>query len=227
MRKQKGNAHVRVTSKGRSMKAIETKYRGFRFRSRLEARWAVFMDAAQVRWEYEPEGFETSAGRYLPDFRLPEFHSWLEIKPSTELDEDEAAKMIAFAKEEQLYVLCGQPWVGEYEVLTAEKRWLEKEWLLAGFKSRPDTRWGQCPLCGRVQVTSISCTSCDPVFSQGIYCAPCDQRMDSEAGWASVGEFHKGDAMCAEPFPFRTPRLSEAYAAARSARFEFGESGHG
>jgi hypothetical protein len=35
---------------------IETIYKGYRFRSRLEARWAVFMDACGADWEYEPEG---------------------------------------------------------------------------------------------------------------------------------------------------------------------------
>ena len=39
------------------MKPIETVYKGFKFRSRLEARWAVFFDACGVRWEYEPEGY--------------------------------------------------------------------------------------------------------------------------------------------------------------------------
>ena len=39
------------------IKAIETVYNGYRFRSRLEARWAVFFDAMQIRYEYEPEGF--------------------------------------------------------------------------------------------------------------------------------------------------------------------------
>jgi len=38
--------------------AIETRYKGYRFRSRLEARWAVFFDALGVIWEYEKEGFE-------------------------------------------------------------------------------------------------------------------------------------------------------------------------
>lgn len=52
------------------IKAIETTYGGYRFRSRLEARWAVFMDSLGIGWEYEPEGYETSAGRYLPDFRI-------------------------------------------------------------------------------------------------------------------------------------------------------------
>ena len=56
------------------IKAIETVYNGYRFRSRLEARWAVFFDAAGIKYEYEPEGFETNEGtKYLPDFYLPEY----------------------------------------------------------------------------------------------------------------------------------------------------------
>lgn len=50
--------------------AIETRYGGARFRSRLEARWAVFFDHMGIVWEYEPEGYETPDGRYLPDFRI-------------------------------------------------------------------------------------------------------------------------------------------------------------
>ena len=41
-----------------SIKAIETEYKGYRFRSRLEARWAVFFDALGLKWDYEPEGFD-------------------------------------------------------------------------------------------------------------------------------------------------------------------------
>ena len=53
------------------MKAIETIYKGYRFRSRLEARWAVFFDAIRAEWEYEPEGFVLNDGsKYLPDFLL-------------------------------------------------------------------------------------------------------------------------------------------------------------
>lgn len=66
------------------MKAIETEYAGVRFRSRLEARWAVFFDALGIRWEYEPEAFELSdRTRYLPDFWLPEFVGgiYVEVKP--------------------------------------------------------------------------------------------------------------------------------------------------
>ena len=74
------------------IKPIETIYNGYRFRSRLEARWAVFFDALGVKYEYEPEGFELPSGkRYLPDFRvqchgfrgdcLPDpFDLWIEVK---------------------------------------------------------------------------------------------------------------------------------------------------
>jgi len=54
-----------------AIKPIETVYKGYRFRSRLEARWAVFFDSLGVKYEYEPEGFRCSDGSaYLPDFRV-------------------------------------------------------------------------------------------------------------------------------------------------------------
>lgn len=64
-----------------NIKPIETLYNGYRFRSRLEARWAVFFDAAGIKHEYEPEGFELPDGtKYLPDFYLPELRIFVEIK---------------------------------------------------------------------------------------------------------------------------------------------------
>ena len=41
-----------------SIKPIETIYNGYRFRSRLEARWAVFFDKIGIKYQYEPEGYE-------------------------------------------------------------------------------------------------------------------------------------------------------------------------
>jgi len=83
------------------MKAIETRYKGYRFRSRLEARWAVFFDALGLSWEYEPEGFETDAGWYLPDFRLVSggphpYTYWAEVKPQ-KLNETEREKAFALS----------------------------------------------------------------------------------------------------------------------------------
>lgn len=63
------------------IKPIETTYKGYRFRSRLEARWAVFFDALGIKYEYEPEGFQLSDGTlYLPDFWLPESKTFFEVK---------------------------------------------------------------------------------------------------------------------------------------------------
>ena len=64
----------------KSIKPIETKYNGFRFRSRLEARWAVFFDMIGLKYEYEVEGFEMNGIRYLPDFYIPSLDRWFEIK---------------------------------------------------------------------------------------------------------------------------------------------------
>lgn len=67
------------------IKAIQTKYDGYRFRSRLEARWATFFNYAGIPYQYEIEGYETSNGNwYLPDFYLPECGLWVEVKGFTE-----------------------------------------------------------------------------------------------------------------------------------------------
>lgn len=69
------------------IKAIETIYNGYKFRSRLEARWAVFFDALKIEWDYEKEGFELGNGeRYLPDFWLPKQKLWVEIKGESPSD---------------------------------------------------------------------------------------------------------------------------------------------
>jgi hypothetical protein len=61
--------------------AIETFYKGHRFRSRLEARWAVFFDAMQIAWEYEAEGYVLPSGDwYLPDFWLSQVGMFAEVK---------------------------------------------------------------------------------------------------------------------------------------------------
>ncbi|NET47948.1 MAG: hypothetical protein F6K09_04310 [Merismopedia sp. SIO2A8] len=63
------------------LKAIETRYQGCIFRSRLEARWAVFFDALDIPWEYEKEGYDLGeAGWYLPDFWLPQQQCFFEVK---------------------------------------------------------------------------------------------------------------------------------------------------
>lgn len=94
------------------VKAIETVFDGHRFRSRLEARWAVFFKHLGIPYEYELEGFEVGGGvRYLPDFYLPGQRVHVEVKPNTELMRADLEKMIRFAVDcdQQLLLILGTP----------------------------------------------------------------------------------------------------------------------
>lgn len=62
------------------IKVIKTQYDGYSFRSRLEARWAYFFKELGIDYDYEREGYELSIGWYLPDFWIPEWESFIEIK---------------------------------------------------------------------------------------------------------------------------------------------------
>lgn len=78
------------------IKPIETIYKGYRFRSRLEARWAVFFDACGIEYQYEPEGFiGLNDTPYLPDFYLPQFDCYVEVKGTDEALEHDAEKIAA------------------------------------------------------------------------------------------------------------------------------------
>jgi hypothetical protein len=89
-----------------TIKAIQTRYGNRHFRSRLEARWAVFFDKAGVKWDYEPEGFLLPSGPYLPDFYVrnaegdSRYDQYLEIKPSSISPEEQATA------EQKLRELC-------------------------------------------------------------------------------------------------------------------------
>lgn len=70
--------------------AKPTTYNGYLFRSKLEAKWAVFFDLIGVPYMYEPEAFRCKDGsQYTPDFYLPESflrgqsgkRLYMEIKP--------------------------------------------------------------------------------------------------------------------------------------------------
>lgn len=80
-----------------SPSAIPTRWKHWHFRSRLEARWAVFFDSLRIEFQYEPEGFGFQDGSsYLPDFYLPAIRMWAEVKP-IEFTEDEKKKCLLLA----------------------------------------------------------------------------------------------------------------------------------
>lgn len=60
----------------KKIQAQETVYDGHKFRSRTEARWAVFFRHMGLCYEYELE----NEGGVLPDFYLPDIDVYIEVK---------------------------------------------------------------------------------------------------------------------------------------------------
>jgi hypothetical protein len=185
-----------------SISAIPTNYAGCRFRSRLEARWAVFFDAMGIGWEYEKQGYRIGRRNYLPDFYLPLTRTWAEVKGSPQgLDRN----LLYSAAHElpggtpRLMVLGPIPEAGQWAVLAWQA-------LTPGPGARgaglADTRvtWKQ-----RAVLTLQG-----PVLSG----AP-DDHPDE---WLRPVVLHGRTGIAAA-------RQRAAYTAARGARFEHGESG--
>ena len=129
------------------MKAIQTKYNGCLFRSRLEARWAIFLDVLGIKWRYEIEGFDLDGEWYLPDFWLPcvperSFPDgafgvagyWLEIKPSKPSErEKRLLRALAMHTKHHSYMIYGDPHPGEFEVDRATNQGLYSNGLVNDF----------------------------------------------------------------------------------------------
>lgn len=124
------------------IKAIPTYYRGTHYRSRIEARWAVFFDVLGMRHEHEPEKFDLPNRRYLPDFQVftgacgtLESNIFLEVKgpPPTE---DEFLKLSDFSRI-----------VGYGRALLVHGG-IRDYTLMDGTGDRDGWYWMQCPFCG-------------------------------------------------------------------------------
>lgn len=93
------------------IKPLETSWRGFLFRSRLEARWGVFFAALHIAFHYEPQGFELPDGTlYLPDFYLPQVDMWAEVKPAvlTPIERTKCEHLVE-ASDKECLLLIGPP----------------------------------------------------------------------------------------------------------------------
>lgn len=101
------------------IKVIETEYRGYKFRSRTEARWAVFFDEIGVLWEYEKEGYDLGGIWYLPDFWIPDWSSFIEIKgdPMQLGDALEKCMKLKTMTGERCFVLYGIPDHETYQMI--------------------------------------------------------------------------------------------------------------
>lgn len=75
------NSKGRRTELNMTHEPIPTEHFGIFFRSRLEARWAIFFDLIGLKYEYEPDCFDLNGNWYTPDFLLLD-HVFAEVKPT-------------------------------------------------------------------------------------------------------------------------------------------------
>ncbi len=206
------------------IKAIETSYNGYKFRSRLEARWAVFLDTLNIEYRYEPEGFDLEGIWYLPDFYLPHFECWLEIKPNIPSHEErEKAIGLCIAKQESVVLFAGDVWKDvkgfgfapfycetrqEFEPIYANYpyplHWLSATECIS--QTAQDDPWG-CILHRGYGWSTAHWGECPTCHIIGISAMGINPHMTETA--------------CSDDRSFLriTPRLEKAFIAARQARF--------
>ncbi len=89
---------------------LSTTYNGIKFRSRTEARWAVFFDVLGIKYVYESEGYNLGDFYYLPDFWLPDHDFFVEIKGvAPTIDEAAKASEPADLTKKTVFIFCGTP----------------------------------------------------------------------------------------------------------------------
>lgn len=206
---------------------IETVYAGCRFRSRLEARWAVFFDSMGIRWEYEPQGFILSHGRYyLPDFYLPDCASWVEVKG--QLNEFDLYDLrVANLELPQFGRPIGE--AGPNLILLGPIPDTKTDLIWPDFSAEPFTYGGE----GQ---TDIIYGEFERYIWQGIEFGPFDSHRlrpffvhsecENSGPWSNWDTRNPSGLLIPKQADYDycgTGQVTRAYAAARRARFEHGE----
>ncbi len=190
-----------------AIKAIETKYAGCLFRSRLEARWAVVFDHLGIRWDYEPEGLDIDGTRYLPDFRLPGMDGlFVEVKPNLDKPRDFQKPALLAAQGKRVVVLAGIPEPGKYG---------PHHLLLARNLTRPG-----------VQMFAVSLFESDAdTFTFLPFGWPRSLQPDLSGKHDHADVAGLAGAATEGGWIQQQTCVANAFAAGRSARFEFGAAG--
>lgn len=96
-------------------KAIETKWHGCRFRSKLEAQWAVVFELIGLEWAYEPTGYKLPNGLwYMPDFIVAGLvgigDGWTFVEVKGKMTELDRRKVDEFSRYYPIYVVGEVPY---------------------------------------------------------------------------------------------------------------------
>lgn len=120
-----------------SVKAI---YKDIEMRSILETKVASFLDALNIKWQYEPKVFTLSNGvTLIPDFYLTELKMWMEVKGDIEGCNKEIWKLFTKENNTETIILNGK----EALFISATDYYLGGELLV--------DKWillGKCSNCG-------------------------------------------------------------------------------
>ncbi|MER7166796.1 hypothetical protein ABT336_12130 [Micromonospora sp. NPDC000207] len=202
---------------------IETRYAGCRFRSRLEARWAVWFDHLGINWQYETEtylvGPKGSQRGYLPDFYLPRRALWVEVKGHVA------------AANYPLLVAAAHPEHGlpiSLGTTPDDFAYFKQRLLVLGPVPRTAGFHLSLLLIGGVLSEQLVTPICKSPQGRN---DEHDHLMSPVLGPRRVepnsdGEYVPPPCMLDERgYGFPCPDISAAYTAARSARFEHGEQG--
>ena len=196
--------------------AIQTEAFGCLFRSRLEARCAVFLEAMGLRWDYEPEGYELPSGRYLPDFKVykegcPAGYYWIECKGGIPTDQEvRLARELAKATT-ACVVFFRQP----FFQLMREQYAGYAEYFKSEFHTRYHGPWN-----GEItDPWGLNCKDRASLFGDHHWHQMWDRHSIADQDLVKLG-FDMGSA---EPW-WPLSKASKAATAALSARFEHGEA---
>ena len=106
-----------------TIRAIETKWHGCRFRSKLEAKWAVVFEAMGLEWEYEPVGFTIDGLWYAPDFIVAGLvgygPGWAFVEVKGRMGDFDREKIRALSRHFPVYVVGDIP---NYDVFEYQYR---------------------------------------------------------------------------------------------------------
>lgn len=80
MRLKQGKKSAEIFQKGLFWKTKKYKYHDYEFRSSWELNFAKILILNNIKFKYEPQYFETKFGYYIPDFYIPKYNLWIEIK---------------------------------------------------------------------------------------------------------------------------------------------------
>jgi len=142
------------------MKAKPTYYNATLFRSKLEAKWAVFFDRLGIDYEYENESYLCSDGsQYTPDFYLPfvttrgqNGGTFIEIKPMSYIhDSDYEVRIISAIKPNNLVLFKGEPYPNADPVYSFDNSFNNDNVQLSPYVD-DHMMFMYCPKCGTMKI---------------------------------------------------------------------------